>query len=128
MANWIGKEWVCEPEGALASKLVGVTDDKLDTRGCHGWQTGSERSGRVSQRAHWPANSWVSRVTNWIGEEWVCEPEGDLASKLVGVTGDKLDQGGVCVCVCVCVCATWPANSWVSRMTNWIGEKWVCEP
>ena len=34
-------------------------------------------------------------VTNWIGEEWACEAEGALASKLVGVTGDKLDRRGV---------------------------------
>ena len=52
----------------------------------------------MNRRAPWPSNSWASRVTNWIGEEWVCEPEGDQASKLVGVTGDKLDQGGVGVC------------------------------
>ena len=49
----------------------------------------------MNGRAPRPANSRVSRVTNWIGEEWVCELEGTLASKLVGITDDKLDRGGV---------------------------------
>ena len=38
----------------------------------------------MNGRAPWPANSWVSRVTNWIGEEWVCEQESFMRKKYVG--------------------------------------------